>query len=411
MKEFSYALFILFFIGACTTAPITQKTDVVATTTETLLPPYLDGSYFGNKVNLIENEHVYQLSESQQKEFLDYFNNPGIQDIKDIQRVYEYLEKRLDNFNYYSDTFTASEALFNNQGNCLSLAILTKSLADIAQVPIKYQLIETEPVYQKQSNILVSSQHIRTVLYKPFRKINGIYYTPTSTFIDYFPTFNSRVLRTVDEAEFFSMYYANKAIEALLKNDLDLSYWTIRKALELKADDSNAHNIMAVVQNQKGYVDYAEKLYLFGLKHIEKNKTPKVEHQYLDLLDNYHSLLLRQQRHVDADKISEKIGSRTGINPYKWISLGNNAFNNRDYHKAIKHYKRAAKAAPYLHEAYGGIARAEFQLGNNESAERSFDKAMNKSHKIEVQDMYQSKLDMLKQLLTKNNPVLIKSKN
>ena len=118
MKEFSYALFILFFIGACTTAPITQKTDVVATTTETLLPPYLDGSYFGNKVNLIENEHVYQLSESQQKEFLDYFNNPGIQDIKDIQRVYEYLEKRLDNFNYYSDTFTASEALFNNQGNC-----------------------------------------------------------------------------------------------------------------------------------------------------------------------------------------------------------------------------------------------------------------------------------------------------
>jgi len=113
----------------------------------------------------------------------------------------------------------------------LSLAILTKSLSNLADVKISYQLVETEPVYQKEGNIIVSSQHIRTTIFKPPFSDGKIVYFPSQTTIDYFPTYNSRVLRTVDEEEFFSMYYSNKATEAILKNDFNLAYWYVKNAL------------------------------------------------------------------------------------------------------------------------------------------------------------------------------------
>ena len=111
----------------------------------------------------------------------------------------------------------------------------------------------------------------------------------------------------------------------------------------------------------------------------------------------------------DAKVIEKRIGKREEINPFSWISLGNIAYNERDYNKAIKYYRKAKKLAPYLHEVYGGIARAQFQLGNQDAANQSLKKALEKSNKYEVKDMYQQKLKLLKQLLTKNTPVLIKS--
>ena len=122
--------------------------------------------------------------------------------------------------------------LSENRGNCLSLAIVTKALASLVDIKISYKLVETDPVYQKEDNLIISSQHVRTQLFNTFKKPGALF--PSSLTIDYFPDTNSRVLRTVDENEFFAMYYRNIAAQAMISNDLNTAYWNVRAALKPK---------------------------------------------------------------------------------------------------------------------------------------------------------------------------------
>jgi len=369
------------------------------------LDSLLNDDLFGEPIELISVEEIYQLLPEQKKEFLNVFNNRNNQDTSPHKRIYSFLEKRLDLFNYYSDTNTASESLAENKGNCLSLAILTKALAKLGNVDIAYQLVETEPVYQKEGNIVVSSQHIRTVLFEDRKKIPGrITISLSRLIIDYFPTFNSRILRSVSEAEFHSMYYTNMATEAIMQDNDRVAYWNLKKALELMPGDANAINIMAVLYERAGYYEQAEDIYLFGLNYAGSEE--KQLQQNLDILNNYYFLLKRQDRNAEATVIAERIAKFKDPNPFKWISLGNTAYNNRDYKKAISYFKKATKLAPYIHESYAGISRSEYQLGNLKASEKSLEKAI-KNSQDNIHDIYKMKLDMLKQLFNKKRPLRI----
>jgi Flp pilus assembly protein TadD len=405
MKVF-LSVMMIFFIYACSSSPKTKLSVIIEKEIPSI--PILDGSYFGDKIDIISLENVYSLSEKQKVEFLEFYNSKSLITLAPHKRVFKFLKERLTSFDYYTTTSNASESLGQNRGNCLSLAILTKSLADITGIEIAYQLVESEPVYQKEGNLVISSQHIRTVLFEPNRLNAGSFNIfPSRIIIDYFPTYNSRILRKVGEAEFFSMFYSNRAVEAMFK-DNNLAYWYLKKALELKPDDSNALNIMALIHERAGYADYAEKIYVYGLEYSDKDADNE-KNQYLDLLNNYHSLLIRQRRTEDAEKIALKISKRDESNPFKWISLGNEAYNERNYQKAISYFRKAKKLAPYLHDIYAGISRSQFQLGNNIGAGKSLEKALDKSHKPEIRDMYQEKINMLKTLLGKKPQVIIKS--
>jgi len=44
---------------------------------------------------------------------------------------------------------------------------LTTALANIADVDIRYQLVDTAPVYLKESGLILSAQHVRSLLLEP----------------------------------------------------------------------------------------------------------------------------------------------------------------------------------------------------------------------------------------------------
>lgn len=186
----------------------------------------------------------------------------------------------------------------------------------------------------------------------------------------------------------------------MIRKNHNLAYWYLDAALKLKPNHSHAINIMALLHENIGYPDYAEKLYLYGIAHSQDK---------LDLLNNYHSLLKSQRRMSEAREIAEQIGRKNDLNPYKWISLGNTAYNSREYDKAIRYYRKANKLAPYLHEGFAGIARSKLQLGNPDYARKAIGKALDNTHDNNTRKLYQAKLDMLTELLTKNTPTLMKS--
>ena len=394
---------VLLLISACTSLPNTTTSSTEAESDNTIppLPELLSSSFFGEPKSIIPIQQVYSLTAEQKQDFLKVFNSQLEKSEEPHRRISQYLGKHLTDFNYYSDTLNAAESLEQNRGNCLSLAILTKALADLANVDIAYQLVETAPVFKKEGNIIVSSQHIRVVLFSPISKNSGGFITIRGRiYIDYFPTFRSQVLRKVDEAEFKSMYYTNKAVESMIGKDNNLAFWYLNAALELKPTHSHALNMMALLHEKVGYPDYAEKLYLYGIAHSQEK---------LDLLNNYHSLLNSQQRIGEAKEIAEQIGRRNDLNPYRWISLGNTAYNSKEYEKAIRYYRRANKLAPYIHEGFAGIARSKIQLGDPDYAKKAISKAMDNTYDNNTRKLYQAKLDMLTELLTKNTPTLIQS--
>ena len=356
-------------------------------------PQLLPYETFGPSPEIIEPNKLFELTTQQKSDFFAFRSYSQNRNLPNNQLIADYLQSHLKNFNYYSDTFTARDALIKHQGNCLSLAILTKALAKLVDVEVSYQLVETEPVFQKEGNLILTSQHVRTKLLKPLpTNKDEIVFIRGGIVVDYFPERGSFLLRGVEEPEFFGMYYRNKAAEALINDDLNRAFWLVNKTLQLNQTDPHGLNMMALIHSRKGAYKIAEQLYLYGLQTNEDK---------LDLLDNYHTLLVNMGRNQEAKLIAQKLEKHENKNPFKWISLANQAYNERKFDEALTYYRKARRLAPYLHQAYAGIAQAELQLGNPEAAQSDLQKAKEKSHKKETKLLYQRKLDMLTELLSK----------
>ncbi|MDH5434915.1 MAG: hypothetical protein OEY19_13310 [Gammaproteobacteria bacterium] len=349
--------------------------------------------HFGDPIDIIEPKQIFALSEKQKQEFLNFANHGKFKSEATNKIIYNYLKDKLSSFNFYSSTYTASKALALNEGNCLSLAIVTKSLADLLRVEIHYQLVNTPPVYQRKDNLVVSSQHIRTKLIETPNSHNQITVFASNILIDYFPVKGTRMLRRVPEQEFISMYYQNMAAESILGGKLKPAYWYLVKSLELTKDNPITLNMLALIHERMGYDDYAEGIYLYGLENT---------HEKLNLLNNYHILLVHQNRHQEARKIATQLEQYQDNNPFKWINIADTAYNLKDYEKAILLYNKAKKMAPYLHEPYAGIARAKIQLGEYQDAQRHLESALENTYSDDFKNVYLSKYKLLTKLINDN---------
>ena len=145
---------------ACANQPINQKTLVPVV-------PYASETLFGERPLIRDKQSIYQLTKQQRLEFLSFFYNAQRERQNPNRRIYEYLEQYVKNYNFYNKTLVASQSLAQSQGNCLSLAILTTALANSVGVDTGYQLVESAPVYQKEGDIILSSQHVRSLLFEP----------------------------------------------------------------------------------------------------------------------------------------------------------------------------------------------------------------------------------------------------
>ena len=80
--------------------------------------------------------------------------------------------------------------------------------------------------------------------------------------------------------------------------------------------------------------------------------------------------------------------------------MENTAYNNGKYRKALRYYKKAKELAPYMHNIYAAMARAEYQLGNLGKAKRTLDQAVEKSYQEKSKIIYMKKIEMLNKLLS-----------
>lgn len=157
----------------------------------TQLPPLpqVTAINFGEPENIPEKQDIFSLTEQQQRRFLSFFHQPQYQYLKPHKRIFEYLQRSLEGFDFRGETYTATEALQRGAGNCLSLAIVTKALADLVDVKLGYQKVNATPIYRKEQGVLLLSSHVRTFLYDPTYtpKEDEWVIRPPMVIIDYFP--------------------------------------------------------------------------------------------------------------------------------------------------------------------------------------------------------------------------------
>ena len=352
------------------------------------LPIRLD-AFAVNSSHIDSIQQIFSLNDDQQKEFLDFFNEESRKKDAEIVRLYKFLESRLKKFNYYSKTLTAKNALEQNAGNCLTLAILTKSLADLVNVNIEFELVDTPPVYQKENRVVIGSQHIRSLLHEKPTKSKRKFLVKNLR-IDYFPTEGTKQQRKVLLNEFYSMYYNNKAVEALVDNKLNFAFLYTQKSLKTLPMNSKAINMMALLHSRLNFPKEADELYLIGLE-----KNPKEE----ILLANYYTFLKKQSRFSEAEKIRIRLEKYRSNNPYEILKLADAAYLKKDYKQALKYYKKASRMAQYLHEPYAGIARTKYYLGDSKEASSAIIKAIANSHESKTTQRYKSKYDYFKSLI------------
>ena len=330
---------------------------------------------------------VFTLSEQQKAAFKRELRKPVNRTKLDIEVIYQYLQKRLQHFNFHAKTLTAQQALTHNSGNCLTLAILTHALAETTHVGVYYELAKTPPVFQRENGYLLSSQHIQTVIFE--KKVgNSIFFSskPLKLKIDYYSTAGSRTLRRVSEEEFQAMYYSNVAAEALVASHSKKAYWNLKKALHIDPDNPVALNMLAILYRQSGYDNYAENVFVHGLSLAENQ---------LELLSNYHRYLLDKDRLLEAEKVADVIDDYDDPDPFKWVDIADQALQDGRYHQAETYFKKARQQAPYLHEPSAGLAKVYYAQGKRSQAIKAMKQALDNSHNQSVTALYKAKYKFL----------------
>lgn len=354
-------------------------------------PPITQTALFQQKTKLPELEHFFQLTERQQQDFLQYFQSPEQAIHSKEQRLYNYLQSKLIHFTYEGANNNAQLALEKQQGNCMSLALLTTALAQLVDIEVAHKVIYQEPLMDYKDNIFISADHIRTYLYKEQQEPNPNYqvFRKAALVIDYFPESTHLVGEDISNARFYAMLYNNLAADALLKGDSDQAFFLSQRALQHDATFTAAVNMIALLYKRKNAFSDAQQWFEYGMQ---------LPDDQITLLTNYQALAAQLNNPQLLEKINQQFIQNDDDNPYAWLALALDAERNQQHSRARLYYKKLLEKAPYLHNANLALIRLHLQEQNFRSAQRLVEQGMQYAYEPERLEFYNAKLSALKQL-------------
>jgi Tfp pilus assembly protein PilF len=342
-----------------------------------------------NLVDVPQANEIFYLDDVQQQRFLDYFNSPAMASIAEHARLYNFIDDFLDNFDYKGDTYGANLAATTQAGNCLSLAILTKAYASLVNLDVDYRKVNSAPIYQRVNSVMTMSSHVQTHLYAPQPKVEdkqSLKGLRAKIIIDYFPTSNHIIGDVIGHADFMAMFYQNLAAEAIISGRYEVAYSLLNEAMDLSPNNIETINTIAVLYKKSGYVQAAENIYHYAIKHTAGS---------VSLLSNYIILLQETGRLAKAEVIQQQFKKIDDKNPYRWYDLANQAFEQKKFSRALNYFERSIAVAPYLHESFFGQAKTYSLLGRKRLAKMALKNAIDLAFKPADERLYIAKLKTL----------------
>ena len=290
-----------------------------------------------------------------------------------------------------SNTRTASETLLYGKANCLSLSILTYSLAQEVGIDATFQDVLIPEYFTSEFNQTWLNGHVNLRLKRsPNKTVTTINFA-NDIIVDFDPYSLKQQfpVMQISANRIVAMFYNNKAAVYYAENNMVQAYRYFKAAAIIDPKFAVTWSNLGILYRHHGLLAEAEAAYLhsLGLAQNSINTKANLAHLYRIKGDATKATILETQVHNQRKN-----------NPYFYIMLGAEALLKNSYSTAVKHYKKAITLDRTNHEAYFGLAKSYYLLGKPLQAAIEMEKAQQFAPAAQDKLRYQSKLALLNQI-------------
>jgi tetratricopeptide (TPR) repeat protein len=290
----------------------------------------------------------------------------------------------------YDPSFTSPLQRLPDAGriNCFSFSNLFVAAARYADVPARFQLVESPPQWDINKDTWVVSQHINVTgsVYRKLSQRERQYLReqeqttgtlirrtpPTSMHRTYVVDLNPEIAvdayrsRTISDREALSLFYSNRSVEELLSGRRDIALDYGRLAILSDRESATAWNNLGVLLSRQGKVQEARQAYLTAIALDPDGESAA---------NNLERIYRRTGETDKADAMAARIRSNRMKNPYYHYALGEKMLALGDPKDAAKHFKAAISRKDDERLFYFGLAEAQIELGDYRRASKSLNAA------------------------------------
>lgn len=301
-----------------------------------------------------------------------------------FEAVYNRSQLKLD----YDSTYTrnAAEAFDARAGNCLSLVIMTAAFAREMGLQVRFQSAYLEEAWTRNANFLMRAGHVNISLGNRLGdRANAMARELT---IDFLPADQLRTLRVVEVSEhaIIGMYMNNRAVEALMRDQLDDAYAWARASLLHNPDFVGTMNTLGLIYARRDAAESAERVFTTALQRDPKNTRA---------MANLADLYARQGRTGEAAALRTTLAKLEPEPPFYFHNQGLVAMQRGQYAVARDFFKREIARGAVSSEVVFSLGMAYYRLGDSENASKYLNQALESSGRGE-RDGYSTKLGWLK---------------
>lgn len=249
-------------------------------------------------------------------------------------------------------TLTALQTYEQREANCLSLTILSYSLAKSLGFKAQFQDVQIPEYWITRNGASVLNGHVNLVVTPPhLQNSAGAFLSFGHTFVIDFERaggLKERLpVRKISEDDILALFYNNKAADALLTQQFDLAYRYLQEAAAVAPTVAATWNNLAVLYRQHQMLDAAERAYQQSLR---------LEPEHANTMSNLAILYDSMGRTQDAADLRTKVQAARLRNPYYFVMQGNEALSQARLQDAETAFHRSIRLEPRLPEALFGLA-------------------------------------------------------
>ncbi len=282
------------------------------------------------------------------------------------------LELRYDNFR----TYTAEEAFYAREGNCMSFTNLFIALAREAGIKAHYQEVEIPPSWTVDGDTWMYNLHINALVKLPVGE-QVVDFNLGDYDRDY-----QRWLLSDEEA--LARYHNNMGVHWMEQGEPERAFLHLRAALGLEPYAAHVWTNLGTLYRRRGDLAAAEAGYLRAVAIGDEAAA--------------NSNLARLYAQLGEEKLSAWYRDRVQLfrrrNPYYLFHLAEEAYAGADYTAARQFLQTAIRREPGEHEFYRLLGLTYLRQGKLPAARAQFELASRHAD-AEQQLRYRNKLDLL----------------
>jgi Flp pilus assembly protein TadD len=260
---------------------------------------------------------------------------------------------RLDYDNF--KTYTAEEAFYRREGNCLSFTNLFIALAREAGLKVSYQEVQVPPNWERRNETYFYNRHINALVFLPYRGQKAVDFNISEFDTDY-------QRRSISDNYALAQYFNNMGVHWLEEQHYATAFVYLREAIRLQPRASYFWTNMGSLYSRAGYPARAESAWLEAL---QRSEDPSA----LGNLARYYGTIGREDL---ADWYAERVEGYQRQNPYYLYKLARSAYERKEYNESLAWLRQSLKLREDEHRFYRLQGLAELKLGKPERARQSF---------------------------------------